>query len=482
MINFFRKYFFELMLVLIILGVLIFSLSTLTTKPRLWTDEALSIELARNFMSYGKLNLMTAPNVFSDVPFLLQSTGYPMTLPLALFFKLFGIGPWQARIYSLLLMIVFLLLVYWFAKKLFGANYAFLSLLLLATFASFYGNGRCVTGEVAGFVFLLLGLHFVLYKNRFFFGGFILGLAAVTKPSIYLLAVLATMVVFLMDWRNFWSKTFKFLGGLAPAIIFWIFFSVPNYFSADIWLRILNFYKNPFGQTSVIGSIVSNLINWPRSTTLIYFSVLFLIILGAIFWDKKFFKSNKNFLIFTVTYVILSFMYFLKSPGWLRYLAAAQFLIFIVLGPAMKAIINKLEINNANFFTRNKTRIFYGLMLFLVLIQLIHLGTGAQLFYSTASIDVISLLNKQAKDKTVGIINSPAISSLILSEKKYQILNTLLGLPSLGQDFLAFEQSRLPDLVVAGPDEVVLNNHKDTITKFYTLIYENGKYNVYAKK
>jgi len=156
--DFFKKHIFGLLLALIILGVVIFSVSTLTTKPRLWTDEGLNLELARNFLLYGKLDITVAPGVFSGVSFLLQPTGYPLTVPLAGFFKIFGFGLVQARLAMLGLMAFMLWLVYRFCRRLFGEEAALISMALIATFGPFYGNGRCTTGEIAGFIFLILGL------------------------------------------------------------------------------------------------------------------------------------------------------------------------------------------------------------------------------------------------------------------------------------------------------------------------------------
>lgn len=480
--EFIKKYKNELFLAVVILGVALFSLSTLTTKPRFWTDEGLSIELARNFTSFGRLDLMVEPGIFSGTPFLLQSTGYPMTLPLALFFKIAGVGPWQARVYALAIMLVFLLVVYFFVKNIFGARHAGLSLLLLATFASFYGSGRCVTGEVLGFIFLLVGLYAILYKDKFFLGGLLVGLAIAAKPSVYLMAAPAIMLVFLLDWRGFWQRALRFCAGIAPAAILWVFLSIPDVFLTDAWLKILNFYKNPFGQVSIIDSVVVNLISWPHSTTLIYFSFLFLAVLATIFWDKKFFAANRRLFIFITAYVVLSFAYFLKSPGWLRYLAAAEFLILMILAPVAQSIINKFGQSRIGFFAKNKNRLFYGAILLLALIQGIHLNTKSDLFYSTATTDTVNFLNKEPEGKTIGLSNSIDVGGLILSDKKYQILSTLTGLPALGPDFLAFEPRRLPDLVVAGSEDAILAAHKGVIGEFYNLIYDNGKYNIYAKK
>src|SRR3989344_8136767 len=105
---------------LAILLAVIISIPALTTKPHLWADEAKSIELARNFLDYGKLEIQTAPGEFTGFPQILQSTGYPVTVPLAFVFKFFGIGLMQARIYMLFWMALFLIASFVFLRKLFG--------------------------------------------------------------------------------------------------------------------------------------------------------------------------------------------------------------------------------------------------------------------------------------------------------------------------------------------------------------------------
>ena len=59
----------------IILVVVFGSLATLTTKPQLWTDEAVSIHIARGFMNHGVLSIETAPNSLFESAYLIQATG-----------------------------------------------------------------------------------------------------------------------------------------------------------------------------------------------------------------------------------------------------------------------------------------------------------------------------------------------------------------------------------------------------------------------
>src|SRR3990167_1320353 len=105
-------------LLVVLLFVGLYSLSTLTTKPAYWYDEAINVELARNFSEFGKLDLVIAPNTFSERGATVGSTGYPVTVPLAGFFKLFCFGLSQARIYMLLWMSALILVFFFIAKKL----------------------------------------------------------------------------------------------------------------------------------------------------------------------------------------------------------------------------------------------------------------------------------------------------------------------------------------------------------------------------
>ena len=113
---FIKKYFVEVLLGIILASVILFSFSTLTTKPRFWIDEAKSIELAKSWQSFGKLDLEVAPGVFSGVPEVLQSTGYSVTIPLAAFFKVFGFGLEQARVYMILWMAAALIAAFFIGR------------------------------------------------------------------------------------------------------------------------------------------------------------------------------------------------------------------------------------------------------------------------------------------------------------------------------------------------------------------------------
>jgi len=490
MLNFIKKYFFELMLAAIILAVVIFSLSTLTTKPRLWTDEALSIELARNFSSSGRLDLAVEPGVFSGVPYLLQSTGYPMTIALAGFFKIFGFGLVQARLFALALMVILLITVYWFVKKLFGKAQALWGVLLIATFASFYGNGRCVTGEILGFIFLIPGLYFLFYppeeNDRLkifgpwrFWAGIFLGLAIVTKPSVYLMILPAVLIALIFLKREFFSRAFSVLIGMAPAALLWIILNVPNFFAPEPWTKILNFYKNPYAPLSISDNVFSNFAGLLENTTLIYFLGLLAIIFWAVLKKGDFFKQHKGLLIFFAGYSALAIIYFFKSPGWLRYLMAVELLTFIILAPALGVILSSLNFKNSRF--ANKANLLAAAMFFLAVFQTWHLFTRADIFYSDSYARVAGFVEARLEGKTVGIYNALPIACLISPENRLQMTDVMIGLPTLGKDFLA-AGSQWPDFVIASLKEPLFIARENAVKEKYELVYSSGGYDVFSLK
>jgi len=473
-----RKYKFSLLCVAALIWVLVFSGQTLTTKPRLWFDESINIELARNFSLFGKLDISVSPGNFSGQQALLQNTGYPVTLPLALFFKIFGFGLVQARVYMLIWLAAALLMVIWLVRKIFGERYAAWSLLLIATFAPFYANGRCVMGEIPGFFFLILAVYWLWYRGGqgggIFLGGIFLGLAAAAKPSIYLLALPVVALVILWHRQEWLKRCLAIFSGAALPILAWLVIAMPNLFLVSEWAKLAAFYKKPFGEISAGDNIMANLAIFWHHSTIIYFGALLAVMALAIFMRKDFFKQHKNFLIFTLAYCVLAFFYFLRSPGWLRYLIAGQLLLFLIIPYAWANILDKIN------FKKERLRkfLFSLILLSLTGLQLWHLLYRADLFTSNLSQTVLEFIKTQPENKTVGIINSPAIACLIDPARKIQILK-MLGLPVLGVNPLALKAEQLPDIIIAGREEEEFKKYENIVREKYQLIKSIDSYNIY---
>lgn len=453
----------------------IFSLSTLTTKPALWYDEGINIELARNVSELAELDLILEPMKFSGQGALIGSTGYTTTIPLAGFFKLFGFGLTQARIYMLLWMNIFLLCLFYFARKKWGMNTALAIILLVTTFAPFYGNGRSVMGEIPGFTFLLFTLVWYAYKKNLFATGLFLGLAVISKPSVYVFLIPAFLSLLLFEKKDFFARAIKLgIGAITPFLI-WVAVYADTALSPSTWQSLRTHFNNPYEQeklTSFI-NIKNNLAAFFDSSTLIYFLLLTIVIISAIYVKKDYYENNKQIIILAATYGILEFFYFLKSLGYLRYLIAVQLLIFILLIPALRTLIPRFI---SSQYSRLAIRVCVGV---LVLFQMVHLFVGAQLFYSNNSQKTFQYLEDNFKGQIIGIINVPTVASLVSPLQRMQTISTY-GL-DIGENPLSFKLNALPNVIIFEKNQTLAQKYKDVLNQNYLLNKEIGNILIYEK-
>ncbi len=448
-----KKYSDKFIFGAILAGVVLFSLSTLTTKPRIWIDEVKSIELARNFLNFGKLDIQTAPGKFTNAPEILQTTGYPATVPLALFFKLFGFGLAQARIYMILWMAAALSALFYFGRRLMGEKNTLWALLLISTFASFYDSGRTVVGEIPGLVFLTAGLYFWLLKDNYFWSGLFWGLAVVTKPSVFGLLIPTVFFTFLLFKRKgFFKNIFLNASGMVPAAVGWMVLVLGNPFSAAAWRNIAKFYQNPYSSASITENIMHNLTGVFSSPTIIYFSFLFLLAAAAFYWLTE--NREKSFFGFIIIYSLFAFIYYLRSPGWLRYILIAEILILFALPRALQIIWPRIK---------NRPNLLISL---LVLVQIFHLVTGAKIFYSDTAIRVSSFLNQNFPGKSVAVLDAPEVAVLLNTRNRFTVFE-MAGSPVLGENPFLFRP--LPDLVVFQGTNLVWPQGNKVLAEHYRL-------------
>ncbi len=175
-------------LFLIGLGVLLWARVNLLDSPRPWFDEGIYLQAAKNIAERGVFGIQLAPNRFESLSFV--TVGYPLLVPLAAVFKMFGVSLESARWMMVAFLIGCVLLAGLLAKRLYGRRAGVIAALLLATFPPMYGNGKNVLGEVSG-LFFLFGAALLLLSiergkkawQRFAFAGAWLSLTLATKPS-----------------------------------------------------------------------------------------------------------------------------------------------------------------------------------------------------------------------------------------------------------------------------------------------------------
>ncbi|OHA26477.1 MAG: hypothetical protein A3C06_02780 [Candidatus Taylorbacteria bacterium RIFCSPHIGHO2_02_FULL_46_13] len=462
--------------VLIFLFVLGLSLSTLTTKPRLWTDEAASIELSKNFATDGVLDFQFAPGKYTGFPYLLQSTGYPTTVPLAVLFTVFGFSFTLARVYMLVWMFLALATVYMVVRKFFDAHVAVLSVLLLATFASYYASGRTVVGEIPGFLFLLLALYWWLEKKSYVVTGFFMGLALVAKPSVFLLVLPAVFFVLTREPRRLIPRLFQVAVGMTPAGLAAVALATDQPFSLDFWRQVAVFYRNPYS-SDIFANISHNLAGFLNSTTLIYFSVLFLVVLVARFLVKR--KETKWLYDFVGIYSLISFSYYLRSPGWLRYILIAELLILIVLPHAVFTLACYAQKRVKFLRTFQMATVTVYLISALAVLQVVQLFTAADIYTSNQAMMVAHYLDKIYSHARVAVIDNANVYALLTNPKREGVL-ALTGIPVIGKNPLL--NPVLPQVVVSFPEDRFRDEAKDVLAARYRFVENYQGFDIFELK
>lgn len=461
---FLQTYSAALFLAGVLLFVTLYSFSTLTTRPAYWYDEAMNVELARNFADFGKLDLIVAPNTFSGQGALVGSTGYTVTVPLAGFFRLFGFGLSQARIYMLLWMSALILVFFFVALKMWGTRVAYFGTLLITTFAPFYGNGRSVMGEIPGFLFFLCSFYF-LERKKWWQSGILLGLSVVSKPSVFIFLIPAFSLVVLSE-REAWKQKLQNLVQLGASSMLALlpFFAIyaDEITRGGLFVNILEHFKNPYEKAgiSAFENITHNLPTLITSTTFWYLWLMLACVFAALFLERTMLREQSRLFIVASVYLPLSLFQYLKSLGYLRYLIAAELLIFILFLVALPAL-SRFATGRFKFLPEAK-HITTAIVAVMALVQVTHLFTYANLYSSSKAPKTILRIYESNSPRTVGIINVPQVASLIPAFQKYQSLSTY-GLSEFGTRILYLAPEKLPDAIVTAAGNSELTSEEATI-------------------
>jgi hypothetical protein len=461
----------KIILVLVLSIIAAISLYTSVTTPRLWVDEGKTVDLARNFMNFRTLDIQVSPDKFTGMAPSLQSTGYPVSIPLALFFKTFGLGPYQARIFMLIWLLIALFSIFFYANKIFDdSRLALFSFLLISSFASFHDSGRTVVGEVPGFIFLLVGLNYWLNKNNYYKAGLFWGLAVVTKPAVFALIIPAITLTLIEKNIESIKKIAKIALGMVPAAIVW-FIVVVKESPIKTLNQLGKFYSNPYS-SSISENVVKNIENLPFQSTIIYFGGLFILILIARYLIRNREVYLKKFYDFVIIYSIFAFIYYLRSPGWLRYILISELLILFILPYTLK-----ITLENIKQISSDKTKGLLTLMASaLIIFQTIQIFTISNIYSSTDTPDTISYINANLPNLSVATFQLLEVHAFINNDKRYTTLD-LTGLPTIGVDPLS--AGILPDILVGKKGE--MSDEKILIDK-YDLLQKIGRYEIYKIK
>jgi len=381
-----------------------------TDTPKVWVDEGVFTETAKNLAMHGTLGIQTAQGEFFSMRNFLLSTSYPVIFPVALSLKLFGAGLWQARLPMIIYMFILVVLFYFFVRKKYGFHPAILSVLMLLSFSPFYGNGRPVQGEVPGLVFLVFGALLLLYLEESSFrdnyhskkwailSGLAFGLSASTKP-IFLVILPISLLITLFFWikkvENRKILWFFVLGFILPVIL-WAFIHVST---VDLFLifisksfHLASNIDSP--ATPLIKTIFTNFLRFFTESTPILFSFLFCTVVTAL--SFRFFKKiNETFSIaeyLILSFIILNLLTYLAGTGWYRYFFPAHTLLYLFF-PASILVLSQV------FKKKVLKNMLFVIPIALILFQFYHL-----IFLSDTSFTIKRTRNYELA-KTLSEIN-----------------------------------------------------------------------------
>ena len=186
----------------------------LPNYPTIWWDEAIFSETAANLVQQGRYAFtVQSPDQLADLDFRI-SVGPAVILPVALAYKLLGVGVISGRLVAGAYLIFTFGALFFVARRLWGVSAALgaVALALFGTDVLYWG--RSVLGDIPALGLFLCGLYFILRGLEevsnlpLFLGGLFLGLAFAAKEFYGLTFIPPLVVLLRQNWGN-WRR----LGG-----------------------------------------------------------------------------------------------------------------------------------------------------------------------------------------------------------------------------------------------------------------------------
>ncbi len=221
----------------------------LDLNPRPWQDEGAVAGIAKSLVQTGVYAVKTSDGyqTYGGV----QSVGPTIVLPIAIAYRLWGVGLVQGRLVMALFAFITLVLLYYSAKTLFNRPVAIIAVVLVlgAQSVGYFVFGRPVFGEVPALGFFLAGWltwNQAIHRKRMglaLIAGLLFGLAMVTK-AYYLVMVTGTVALLVvLDGFYYRQRLFKYLmilGATALACyVLWLGWQ-RLYFGADVFAENLS--------------------------------------------------------------------------------------------------------------------------------------------------------------------------------------------------------------------------------------------------
>lgn len=429
--NLSEKYIISVFFVLGFIILLYFSFENIKETPPVWMDEGIIIQTARNLSNFGVAGLRIDSNTIVSAGYV--TTSYPVTLPIAGVFHIFGVDILNARI-VMAVFIIFLIIsvLFWLNKNISPNIYiTLLSLFLIVTFPPLYGDGKNVLGEIPGLFFLFMSMISLEYAYYSYLNSdslrdkvlltvttfFLVGVTVVTKPIFIILlpAIITVLLFYLLKHRHninykYFSiiLLFGMISFLLP-IILWIHIQ----FHGETIKEMLSIYANPHS-TNLLRSIITNLKRFVTESQPIYTLLMILVWTVALFIRLK--KGYRIKISESVLYLfsILIILAYLRTIGYYRYFLLGEFVAITVL------------FTNISYLTKTSLKAIYITSIILIGIQsyqLLYTSWIAQYRNSSQSSELKMFLGNIPEDKEIFVYQAPELTTFISHENYSQFMD-----------------------------------------------------------
>jgi 4-amino-4-deoxy-L-arabinose transferase-like glycosyltransferase len=479
--TFSQRYISNILLIAAGAATIFFATYKLTESPAIWYDEGFYTQTAAHIAHYGTQALQIAPDEFVSTEHV--TVGFPALYPIGLSYRLFGVGVGQGRAVMAVFICLFVGSAWALVRRMFGATAAAWSVLLMASFAMLYGNGKSVLGEVPGLFFLMLALLalFMLERHRYrgvaryVLAGLAVALCVVTKP-IFLLLLGGLFITYALRWKSIpldWKGAAY--GSLAAigVLALWAYLQFGAGFSLG---SVLSFYANPYS-LNVRDVLLQNLLRFFTEATPLYTLVTLAVWTGSL-WirRKKDEVSSVEFAAFFFCLLVLAA--YLRLPGWYRYLFPALTVQLIFLPPSL-VILWAWAREKVSMVGKRSYLVWtpYAVLALLVGMQFYQTAFSsyvADYYSSTATQELTAELRAIGGSKSFFLYNVPQAAVLLPTENYYQYLPVTDSLV-IGADALPVLEKGGADFVIA--ETATYDAHKDVFAQ-YRLYKTVGKYQI----
>lgn len=463
----------------IIFMLLLFSTWKLSASPATWFDEGINVSIAQSLAQNGVYDLAVGQGRYVLMKQFLITTNYPVLLPVALSLKLFGMNLAAARVPMVIFLFLFALIAYALVKKMYSEPAALWSLALIVSFVPFYGNGKDVLGEVPGLFFLLAGLLALSYEwnwKRLIGAGFLFGLSIATKP-FFLLLLPAIFIgeLHAQSWNllsaEFWKRIGALGSGAAIPIAGWFFTILPNASVSGI-VTMMSYYSNSYASTDIGKLIISNAFRFVTETTPLHFLFLAALTAAAVLVRRKRGVRIAESEVILFAFILLNFLWYLKTPGWYRYFFPSHILLFLFFPQALMTLFNRKVVLAA-----------LG-SLFIIQTGYLLANSNDPLYNSDEAIRFsnYAMENTESNAKIL-VVNGPSVAFLLNGRQisQYLQINPMLF---FGDDKMIADNQAIYDYIIVNRpvENILMPNFKNNLSAGYALANEMGHFMLYRKK